>query len=225
LPSERRILRREGVMNRNNLSNPLTRFHLDPQTGVAFTVQQGQIMRIIDVEGEQVSDLIAFAHQDFERPTHVTGYEEYLSSGRTIDYNRKLFFSVGDILYSNRSNAMLSITRDRVERHVFLYAPCSQEMFRLTYQVEGEHPNCLDNLAQALGEFGIKASQIPTAFNVFMNVSVLERGELAIEPPLSRAGDYIELRAEMDLIVGVTACSAGKCNNYRCTSIEVEVYE
>jgi uncharacterized protein YcgI (DUF1989 family) len=195
---------------------PIVQYYLNPQTGVAFTVQKSQIIRVIDVEGGQVSDLVCFALQDIE---------EYLSSGRTIDYNEKLFQSTGDILYSNRSNPMLAIIEDPVGKHDFLIAPCSQEMFRLTYNETEPHPNCLDNLASALGRYGVKAFQIPTAFNIFMNVEVSSSSEIAVKPPLSKAGDFINLRAEMDLIVGVTACAAGKCNNYRCTPVAVEIYD
>jgi uncharacterized protein YcgI (DUF1989 family) len=195
---------------------PIVQYYLNPQTGVAFTVQKSQIIRVIDVEGGQVSDLVCFALQDIE---------EYLSSGRTIDYNEKLFQSTGDILYSSRSNPMLAIIEDPVGKHDFLFAPCSQEMFRLTYNETEPHPNCLDNLASALGQYGVKAFQIPTAFNIFMNVEVSSSSEIAVKPPLSKAGDFINLRAEMDLIVGVTACAAGKCNNYRCTPVAVEIYD
>ena len=195
--------------------DPCAKYFLMPQTGVAFTVQKGQIIRVIDVAGEQVSDLVCFARQDID---------EYLSSGRSIDYNEKLFLSTGDILYSNRSSPMLTIMHDPVGKHDFLFAPCSREMFRLTYEIEGPHPNCLDNLAACLGPYGIQASRIPTAFNIFMNVLVSETGKLSVRPPLSKAGDYIDLRAEMDLIVGVSACSAGKCNNFRCTPVRIEIY-
>jgi len=185
-----------------------------PQTGVAFTVQKGQIIRVIDVNGEQVADLVCFARQNTE---------EYLSSGRSIDYNEKLFLTTGDILYSNRSNPMLSIVEDPVGRHDFLFAPCSQEMFQMTYKVIEPHPNCLDNLTDALGPYGIRAFQIPTAFTLVMNVAIDAAGRVTVQPPLSRAGDYIELHSEMDLIVGVSACSAGKCNNFQCTPIRVEI--
>jgi uncharacterized protein YcgI (DUF1989 family) len=194
----------------------IARYYLNPQTGNAFTVQKGQTIRVVDVEGGQVSDLVCFTRQDIE---------EYLSSGRTIDYNEKLFLSTGDILYSNRSNRMLTIVEDPVGKHDFLFAPCSQEMFRLTYDETQPHPNCLNNLASALGQYGVKAFQIPTAFNIFMNVEVSTSGEVAVKPPLSKPGDFIDLRAETDLIVGVTACAAGKCNNYRCTPIAVEIYD
>jgi uncharacterized protein YcgI (DUF1989 family) len=202
-------------MNAKETIAPISQHHIAPQTGVAFTVQNGQIIRVIDVDGEQVADLVCFAGQN---------KEEYLSSGRSIDYNEKLFLSTGDILYSNRSNPMLTITRDAVGQHDFLFAPCSREMFQLTYDTTGPHPNCLDNLTAALDPYGIRAFQIPTAFNIFMNVAITTAGQVTVRPPLSKAGDYIDLRSEMDLIVAVSACSAGKCNNFRCTPIRVEIY-
>ncbi len=92
-------------MNTNSSSTPIKRFRIDPQSGTAFTIKQGQIIRIIDVEGEQVSDLFCFAKD---------GVEEHLSSGHTTDYNGKLFLSKGDTLYSNRSNPMFTIVADQV---------------------------------------------------------------------------------------------------------------
>ena len=195
---------------------PISQYRIAPQTGIAFTVEKNQIIRVIDVAGSQVSDLVCFARQDTA---------EYLSSGRTIDYNEKLFLSTGDILYSNRSNPMLAIIEDPVGRHDFLFAPCSREMFRLTYNETQPHPNCLDNLANALNQYGVKKFQIATAFNIFMNVEVSTKGQVAVKPPLSKAGDFIDFSVEMDLTVGVTACSAGKCNDYCCTPIAVQIYE
>jgi uncharacterized protein YcgI (DUF1989 family) len=119
---------------------------------------------------------------------------------------------------------MLSICKDLVGRHDFLLAPCSQEMFQLTYHASASHPNCLDNLAASLAPYGIRTFQIPTAFNIFMNVALSAAGQITILPPLSKAGDYIDLRSQMDLIVAVSACSAGRCNNFRCTPIGVEIY-
>lgn len=177
-------------------------------------MQKGQILRIIDTAGEQVSDLVCFAKE---------AGSEYFSSGRTVDYNGKLFLTKGDILYSNRSRPMMQIVADDVGNHTCLYAPCSQEMFRLSYGVSEPHPNCLDNLNDNLAAFGLDAHHIAAPFNVFLNVAISELGELKIKPPRSRAGDAVELRAEMDLIVGVTACPAGKCNNFHCTPIDLEL--
>ena len=203
-------------MKSNNSSNRLAQHHIKPRSGTALTVKKGQIIRVIDVEGEQVSDLVCFALGDMD---------EYFSSGRTINYNEKIYLSTGDILYSNRSNQMLTILSDKVGKHDLLFAPCSQEMFGLSYGITEAHPNCLDNLTTHLGPFGITASQITNVFNMFMNATVSANGNITIAPPLSKAGDYIDLRAHMDLLVGITACSAMKCNNYHCTSIDVEIFE
>jgi len=202
-------------MKINSSSVPIKRFHIDPQSGTAFSIKQGQIIRIIDVEGEQVSDLFCFAKDEIQ---------EHLSSGHTTDYNGKLFLSKGDTLYSNRSNPMFTIVADQVGKHIMLYAPCSQMMFEKSYGVTEAHPNCLDNLVNNLKSYGVQASQITIPFNIFMNIEIDREGEIKILSPMSKAGDYIELRAEMDMIVGVTACSAGSCNNFEWTPIDVEIY-
>ncbi len=178
---------------------------IPPQSGTAFRLQTGDVLRVIDPRGEQVADLTAFSA---ENP------RESLSSGRTIDYAETIYLTGGHTLYSNRSRPMFVIVRDDVGRHDFLLTPCSSEMFALTYGHEGEHPNCFDNLAVPLAAHGIDPDAIPTTFNIFMNVEIDPAGRIAVRPPRSRAGDCIELRAEMDLIVGLTACSAELSNNY-----------
>lgn len=196
---------------------PLTRHHIEPQTGVGFLLGRGQLLKIIDPRGEQVSDLVAFAREDTS---------EWLSSGRTIDYANTIYLTTGHVLYSNRSRPMFTIIEDTAGRHDFLLTPCSPETFALLYEGHhGYHPSCFENLAKNLAPFGVGPDMIPTTFNVFMNVVVLPSGELRIDPPSSRAGDYILLRAETDLIVGVTACSAEKSNNYSFKPIDVEIHE
>jgi uncharacterized protein YcgI (DUF1989 family) len=194
----------------------IERFHLEPQTGHGFRLQQGQILRVIDPEGEQVADLTAFA---------ADGSGEWLSSGRSIDYANTIYLTTGHTLYSNMSRPMFTLLHDMVGRHDFLLTPCSLEMFRKLYGVQGDHPSCFGNLESALRPFGIETNAIPTTLNIFMNVVVdPSSGELTIGPPLSRPGDYLELRAEMDLIVGLTACSAEKSNNHRFKPIHAEIY-
>jgi len=197
----------------SNMSE-LTRMHLEPQTGLALAIATGQLLRIIDPLGEQVSDLVSFSLED-------TG--EWLSSGRTIDYANTIYLTAGHTLYSNRSRPMWTIVEDMVGRHDFLLTPCSADTFRIIYGTTGHHPSCFDNLASALASFGIAPDSIPTTFNVFMNVEVAPSGELRILPPRSRAGDYLLLRAEMDMIVGVTACSAELSNNGTFKPIDVEL--
>lgn len=190
--------------------------HLAPKTGIAFVVVKGQVIRVIDTDGEQVSDMVCFAKD---------AITEYLSSSRSIDYNEKIYLSTGNTLYSNLSNPMLTIIRDKVGKHDFLFAPCSQEMFQISYNIREPHPNCMDNLDLHLSYYGINKHMIPAAFNIFMNATITEDGRIWIEPPLSKAGDYIDFQAEMDLVIGITACSSLKCNNYKNTSIHVEVYD
>jgi uncharacterized protein YcgI (DUF1989 family) len=118
---------------------------------------------------------------------------------------------------------MLTITGDTVGRHDFLYTPCSRETFSIIYKTTDPHPSCFDNLAGALQPFGIEPDHIPTTFNLFMNVTVAPDGTLTIDPPRSKPGDSITLRAEIDLVIGLTACSAEMSNNYRFKPIEYEI--
>jgi hypothetical protein len=198
------------------MKNLIDRYHLEPQTGVGITVEKGQFLKIIDPRGEQVSDLTAFAKENTA---------EWLSSGRTIDYANTIYLSTGHTLFSNRSRPMFSIVEDTVGRHDFLLTPCSPETFQIIYDNHDYHPSCFENLHTNLAQFGITPDMIPTTLNIFMNVIVLETGELRIDPPPSKAGDYIILKAEMDLFVGVTACSAEKSNNYSFKPIDVEIYD
>ena len=193
----------------------LTRTHLEPQTGGALTIARGELLRIIDPRGEQVSDLVSFARDDTR---------ESLSSGRTIDYANTIYLTTGHTLYSNRSRSMWTIVDDTVGRHDFLLTPCSPDTFRIIYGTTGHHPSCFENLATALAPFGIAPDTIPTTFNIFMNVEIAQSGELKILPPRSRASDYLLLRAEMDMIVGVTACSAELSNNGTFKPIDVELW-
>ena len=176
-----------------------------PRSGVAFTMRKGQRLEVIDPCGEQVADLLAFNRADVR---------ETISSGRTLDYASKIYLSAGDPIYSNRSNVLLDIVEDSVGRHDFLLTPCSKDTFRIIYGDENPHQGCFGNLASALSPHGIEPDMIPTAFNCFMNVPVDEAtGRLTVKPPLSKAGDKIVFTARIDLIVGLTACSALQSNN------------
>lgn len=188
---------------------------IEPRSGVAFTVDKGQRVTVIDPMGGQVADLLAFNRADLA---------EVLSNGRTIDYASRIYLTTGDPLYSNRSNVMLRIVEDDVGRHDFLLTPCSAEMFRILYGHDQPHRGCFGNLAAALAPHGIEPDAIPVAFNCFMNVPVNgETGTFAVEPPLSKAGDRIVFEAEQDLLIGLTACSAPLSNGGSFKPIEYQV--
>lgn len=190
-------------------------FEIAPRSGVAFRLGAGERLRVIDPQGEQVADLVAYNAADTA---------EYLSSGRSLDYAGRIYLSVGDTLYSNRSGKMLAILEDAVGRHDFLLTPCSADTFRIIYGDEHPHRGCHGNLAAALAPHGIAPDAIGTAFNCFMNVPVdCATGAFTVEPPLSRAGDHILFEARMDLIVGLTACSAPQSNNYAFKPIHYRI--
>lgn len=192
------------------------RIHLDPQTGSALLLGGGETLRVIAPTGAQVADVVAFAADDTR---------EWLSSGRTIDYAGTIYVSTGTVLYSNRSRPMLTMTVDTAGRHDFLLASCSLEMFRKLYGVEGHHPSCFENLSASLAAHGIPPDRIPTTLNLFMTVTPdPATGRIVIGPPSSRPGDHVDLRAECDLVVGVTACSAEITNDGSLKPIDVEVH-
>lgn len=187
---------------------------IEPQSGVAFRLRASEILRITDPYGEQVADLFAFKDED-----HACS----LSSGRSIDYASKIYLTTGDVLYSNDSRPMFRIIEDTVGRHDFLLTPCSQEMFRILYDHHGHHPSCFENLYRAFEEFGIKPEQISTTFNVFMNVEVSPLGAVKVAAPKSKPGDFIELRADMNMVCALTSCSAENSNNGSFKPIDYEI--
>ena len=185
------------------------------RSGTAFALPRGATLTVIDPKGEQVADLLAFNADDVG---------EAISSGRTLDYAETIYLTKGHKLYSNRSRAMLDIVRDTVGRHDFLLTPCSVDTFAHFYPDLPVHRGCFGNLAEALAPYGVTPDMIPTAFNCFMNVPVDGgTGKLRVLPPVSKAGDSITFRAEMDLVIGLTACSAPDSNGGTFKPIQYRV--
>jgi uncharacterized protein len=201
------------------MSDPVAEFPLNtrirPCSAHAFEIKAGEVLIVTDPQGQQVCDLVAFAKED---------PREYLSSGRSIDYAAKIWLSTNDVLYSNRSRSMFTIIEDTCGRHDFLLTPCSKDTFLILYGETQERPGCEGNLAKVLERFQIGTDQIPIAFNIFMHVAIdPNTGSVRVLPPLSRAGDFIRLRAEIDLVVGLTACSAGQSNNFTFKPIDFRI--
>lgn len=190
---------------------------IPPRSGVAFQLRKGQCLRVVDLHGEQVSDFVCYNLHDIA---------EYLSSGRTVDYADTIFLTKGHSFYSNRSNVMFRIKEDTVGRHDFLLTPCSSDTFRIIYGHEHPHRGCFGNLQEALGPYGIKGDNIPVCFNIFMHVDVDgSTGRIDVRPPKSKSGDFVILEATMDLLVGMTACSAEKSNNFSFKPIGYEILD
>lgn len=189
---------------------------INKQTGRAFKLQKGQKLKVIDPQGEQVSDMVLFNAED---------PREKISSGKTLDFEESILITKGNFLWSNRSQKMMEILEDTNGRNDFLLAPCSPETFKIMYNNPDYHPSCFENLYTSLKPFAIEPDDVPTAFNIFMNVQFDEKGKLSVDPPLSKAGDHVLFEAKMDLIVALTACSAEDSNNGSFKPIHYEILE
>jgi uncharacterized protein len=189
---------------------------IPPRSGAAFALKAGHLLKVIDPMGVQVSDLLAFSAADVR---------EVISNGRTFDYEETIALTTGNRLWSNRSNVLLEIVEDTVGSHDFLLTPCSEATFRHFYPEHPVHRGCFGNLAEALAPYGVEPDMIPTAFNLFMNVPVAADGTLRVDPPVSRPGDHITLRAATDCVIGLTACSAYASNGGSFKPIHYQLLE
>ncbi|MEO3785452.1 urea carboxylase-associated family protein [Actinocorallia sp. B10E7] len=187
------------------------------EEGRGVRVAAGQLLDLIDLEGSQVADLVAY---DAAKPE-----EEYLSPAHTAAVNTSVLLKVGQSLYSNHRNPLLTIVRDDVGRHDIVVPCCDPERYEYSYGVKG-HRSCLDNLFQARDLLGLDLTvRGENAWNVFMHNRVTETGEVVTDPALHPAGSTITMRAERDLIVLVSACpqDLSPCNNYDPTSMRLVV--
>lgn len=187
-------------------------YDLQPCSGMCIEVTKGQMVSVIDVEGGQVVDFFAES---------ATNPNEFLSTGVTIDCNASLRLQKGDCIYSNRYRPMFLVVEDDVGEHDLLHPCCRPEMYDFFYHNGENHPNCLDNINQSLGE----RRPIICPVNLFMHVQIDAHGNVAVKPPLSKAGDRIVLKAQMDMRLGIAACSVSEsdCNSGACTPIQVVV--
>ncbi|HWM09507.1 MAG TPA: urea carboxylase-associated family protein [Solirubrobacteraceae bacterium] len=186
-----------------------------PKSAHALRLARGDVLRVTDVDGSQVADLVAF---------NADAPDEHFSQGYTRANNDKAGVVLGDHLYSNVNTPMLTVVADTVGVHDMLFPPCSAFLYRHVFGVEGK-TGCREHLTAALEPFGIGFERVTDPFNVFMNTEIDEAGTMVIHTPRSSAGDHLELRAEIDLIVAVSACAAdvNACNGDECTRIAVSV--
>ncbi|QKE85665.1 urea carboxylase-associated family protein [Arthrobacter sp. NEB 688] len=187
-----------------------------PQTGVAVELAPGDRLTLLDPLGEQVSDLYLVRSDD---------RAEQFSSGRTTDFGNSIYVSTGSLLWSNRSTVLAEVVDDTVGVHDLTLTPCSQATFDILYPDldGGPHPSCFANIVGALAPVGVDADRVGVTLNVFMDVWTDGRGELHIDPPPTRPGDRFTIEAREPVLAAVTACSAEKSNNGRCTPIDYRV--
>lgn len=186
-----------------------------PRSGEAVEVKKGEILTVEDLDGGQVADFVCFSLQE---------HGERFSQAKTRIRNWSTQISTGSELISNRDNVMFTILEDRVGVHDIVFSPCHSWVYENIYKV-GPRNGCLENLSLAVEAYGIPSDNIPAPFNIFMNTGIRENGELTLNGCPSKQGDFIELRAEMDCLVAVTACAddISECNNGHCTRIGLKV--
>ena len=190
---------------------------IPPYEGRGVRVKKGQFLKIVDVEGKQVGDFICFNENDLSEYVSTVHMRSSLSSIR---------LKIGDFLYSNYRDHLMQFTEDTVGKHDFFFPACDYYRYKVDFGVE-DHPNCKDNLIGALKSFGIIRNEIPDPINWFMNNHMDENGDYVIEDPLSKAGDYVVLKALKDVVCCVSACSQDfvPVNGMKVTPLELQVCE
>ena len=187
------------------------------KTGHSLTLQKGQTIKVINVEGQQIADFIAYNEHNFM---------ERLDPVATRDAIQSTDIKEGGILYSNLYRPMLTLLKDTVGKHDLLSPACRPEMYKLLFNKEKPLENCYCILNKALSNYNIPAPRQHYPFNIFMNTVIDQANQIKVKTSLASAGDYVELRAEMDLIIAISACpneeSAG--NGYHSTDIKIEVH-
>jgi uncharacterized protein len=169
-----------------------------PYQGRAILARQGAILRITDVEGCQIGDLFLIGADDAF---------EVFSAALTRLVNFTPFPRVNQQFFSSRRRPMVTLLEDTSPgRHDMTFAPCDPD-FYVALGAGVDHPNCRNNFENAMRVLGREIIVFPDPVNVFQNTPVDADGNYILGQTLTKPGDYIDLRCEMDLVVGLTACS------------------
>jgi len=190
----------------------------EPFTGV---LRKGQTLRILDLEGNQAVDTLFYNAHD---------PEERYSANDTIRAQGNIYLTTGTQLLSSEGRVMLTITADTCGRHDTLGGACSAESNTVRYALDKRHMHsCRDSFLLALAEHdhGMGKRDLSSNINFFMNVPVTPDGELCFADGISAPGRYVELRAEMDVLVLISNCPQlnNPCNAYNPTPVEVLVWD
>jgi uncharacterized protein YcgI (DUF1989 family) len=165
--------------------------------GKAAAVKAGQKIRVVNTHGEQVVDTWAFNRADLN---------EFMSMEHSRASLLRVRPKVGDALYTNKRRPILTLVEDSSPGiHDTVIAACDRWRY-IELGVMGFHDSCTDNLAAALKELGLKPPETPSPLNLWMNIPIGLDGRLSFEPPVSKKGDYVVFRAEMDMVMAFSAC-------------------
>ncbi len=178
-------------------------------------LEPGQILRLIDLEGQQAVDFLCYNAAD---PS------ERYNAADTMKVAGSLFIGKGTRLFSDMGNVMFTVIDDTCGRHDTIGGCCSRESNHLRYGV-ADTPNCRDNFLKALAPHGLGRKDVVANINFFMYVPVGPAGEMAIAPSGSKPGDHVDLRAEMRVLVALSNCPQrhNAANNYNPTPVRMIV--
>lgn len=184
-------------------------------------IRRGQIVRIVDLEGNQAVDTLFYSAHD---------YSDRYSAQDTIREQGNLYLTTGTRLISTEGNILLSILADTCGRHDTLGGACSQESNMVRYAIEKRSMHaCRQSFVKAIQHWkrGLEKRDITSNINFFMNVPVSPEGRLSFEDGVSEAGKYVELLAEMDVLMVVSNCPQlnNPCNAYNPTPIQIVIWD
>lgn len=186
-------------------------------------LKKGQTLRIIDLEGNQAVDTLFFNARD---------PQERYSAQDTIRRQGSIYLSTGTALISNEGRTMLTIVADTCGRHDTLGGACAAESNSVRYARDKKFMHsCRDNFLIALARwgqaYGLSKRDIPSNINFFMNVPVTQDGGLTFEDGVSAPGKYVEMRAEMDVVVLISNCPQlnNPCNAYNPTPVRLLIWD
>ncbi len=166
--------------------------------GRAVRIDKGRKFRVIDMEGCQIADMFVINADDLS---------EFFSPALTKQVIFRTVAKPGDYIYSNRRRPLLTFVDDRSPGpHDMSFAPCDPG-FYVDLGGDDSHPNCRDNFHKALAELHLTIDPPPDPFNLFQNTVPKAGGDFEVGVTLSKAGDYVEFKTEMDIILVITACS------------------
>jgi urea carboxylase-associated protein 1 len=179
-------------------------------------VKRGQVLRLVDLEGQQAVDFLCY---------NAVDPSERYNAADTMKISASLFIEKGTRLYSDMGNVMFRVIDDTCGHHDTIGGCCSRESNRVRYGVQ-EGPYCRNNFLRALSRHGLGKKDIVANINFFMYVPIGKDGRMAIVDGHSKPGDYVDLKAEMDVLAVLSNCPQinNPANAYNPTPIEVIVY-
>ena len=179
-------------------------------------VRKGDVVRLVDLEGQQAVDFLCY---------NLAERAERYNAANTIKLNKSIYLGEGTTLWSVRARPLMSIIADTCGSHDTLYGCCSIEIDRVRFNNENTW-GCQQNFEKELAKHGMGETDIAANVNFFMYVPVREDGHIAIADGLSKPGDYVDLRAEMDVLVVISNCPErdNAAAGYQPTPIRVIIY-